>query len=118
MARISRVTIESNREFTPEEKAAKSKLVNQDPVFVAKAIDYYARRNETKPLVPERGTDEWFEVQRQLVTPVDKRVPAKFGIHPFFRWYDLWIGAYYDRHNRTLYICPLPTIGVAIQFAG
>lgn len=32
----------------------------------------------------------------------------------FFRWYDLWVGAYYDRKNRHLYLCPLPMIGVRI----
>lgn len=26
----------------------------------------------------------------------------------FFAWYDLWIGAYYDRRSRVWYICPLP----------
>lgn len=25
-----------------------------------------------------------------------------------FLWYDLWIGAYYDRKEKTLYVCPLP----------
>lgn len=35
-------------------------------------------------------------------------------VKPFFRWYDLRIGAYWDRSNRVLYICPLPMIGVAI----
>ena len=34
----------------------------------------------------------------------------------FFRWYDLWIGAYIDRPRRTVYICLLPTIGVKISF--
>lgn len=33
----------------------------------------------------------------------------------FFRWYDLWVGAYIDVPNRTLYICPLPMFGVKIQ---
>jgi hypothetical protein len=33
----------------------------------------------------------------------------------FFAWYDLWIGAYYDRKNRTLYICPLPMIVIKIE---
>jgi hypothetical protein len=33
-----------------------------------------------------------------------------------FAWYDLWIGAYWDRRNRRLYILPLPTIGIVIQF--
>lgn len=26
----------------------------------------------------------------------------------FFAWYDLWVGAYYDRKVRVLYVCPLP----------
>lgn len=25
-----------------------------------------------------------------------------------FIWYDFWIGAYYDRHLRWLYVCLLP----------
>jgi hypothetical protein len=36
-------------------------------------------------------------------------------IKPFFRWYDLWIGCYIDRENRTAYICPLPMLGVSIS---
>jgi len=34
----------------------------------------------------------------------------------FFRWYDLWMGAYWDRAARALYVCLLPTLGVRIQF--
>ncbi len=34
----------------------------------------------------------------------------------FFRWYDLWVGAYWDRATRTLYVCPLPTVGVKLAF--
>ena len=33
----------------------------------------------------------------------------------FFAWYDLWIGAYYDRIKRILYICPLPMIVIKIN---
>ena len=35
----------------------------------------------------------------------------------FFAWYDLWIGAYWDRKQRTLYICPLPMCVVSFQFS-
>ena len=34
-----------------------------------------------------------------------------------FRWYDLWVGAYWSREDRTLYICPLPTLGVKLDFS-
>lgn len=33
-----------------------------------------------------------------------------------FAWYDMWIGAYWDRRNRVLYICPVPMI--LLQFGG
>lgn len=29
-------------------------------------------------------------------------------------WYDFWIGAYYDRKAKRLYIMPLPCLGVSI----
>ena len=32
-----------------------------------------------------------------------------------FAWYDLWVGAYIDQAKRTLYICPLPTLLVAVR---
>jgi len=31
-----------------------------------------------------------------------------------FAWYDLWIGAYWSRSDRVLYICPLPCLLVRI----
>ena len=37
------------------------------------------------------------------------------SIHLFLAWYDLWIGAYYDRRNRTWYVCPLPCIVIKIS---
>jgi hypothetical protein len=37
-------------------------------------------------------------------------------VRPLFAWYDLWVGAYWDRKGRRLYILPLPCIGVVIEF--
>lgn len=34
-----------------------------------------------------------------------------------FAWYDLWVGAYWDRKGRTLYLCPLPMLLVEIRGA-
>ena len=44
----------------------------------------------------------------------DERVG--WSIAPLFAWYDLWIGAFWDRKSRKLYILPLPCVGVVIQF--
>lgn len=32
-----------------------------------------------------------------------------------FAWYDLWIGVYWDRKYRRLYLLPLPMVGIVIQ---
>ena len=32
-----------------------------------------------------------------------------------FRWYDFWIGFYFDKKKKYLYFFPLPTIGFKIS---
>lgn len=39
-------------------------------------------------------------------------------IRLLFAWYDLWVGAFWDRKSRKLYILPLPCIGIVIDFGG
>jgi hypothetical protein len=31
-----------------------------------------------------------------------------------FAWYDMWIGIYYDRKQRIVYICPVPMLLIEI----
>jgi len=38
-------------------------------------------------------------------------------VEPFFRWYDLWIGAYVDTKNRVVYICPFPCFGIKVSIS-
>lgn len=33
-----------------------------------------------------------------------------------FAWYDCWVGAYWDRQARVLYVCPLPMLVVVVPF--
>lgn len=35
---------------------------------------------------------------------------------PIFAWYDLWVGAFWDRQKRRLYVFSVPCIGVVLQF--
>lgn len=35
-----------------------------------------------------------------------------------FAWYDLWVGLYYDRSGRKLYVFPLPMLGFVLEYNG
>lgn len=37
-------------------------------------------------------------------------------ITPMFRWFDLWIGVFIDRPRRRVYVFPIPTLGVMIEW--
>lgn len=35
-------------------------------------------------------------------------------IRPIFAWYDFWVGVYWSRNDRTLYVLPIPCFGLKI----
>ena len=39
-------------------------------------------------------------------------------VKPMFAWYDFWVGAFYDKPRRRLYIFPIPCFGLRIEFGG
>lgn len=39
---------------------------------------------------------------------------SKFKIS--FAWYDLWIGVFIDTNKRSIYIYPIPTILITINY--
>lgn len=52
----------------------------------------------------------------RAILPHDRERNKRMKIQPIFAWYDLWIGLYWDRTKRRLYILPLPCIGLYVQF--
>jgi len=46
-----------------------------------------------------------------------RREGETFHVKHLFAWYDLWVGAYWDRKMRRLYVLPLPMLGFYVQFS-
>jgi|JI9StandDraft_1071089.scaffolds.fasta_scaffold365936_2 hypothetical protein len=46
---------------------------------------------------------------------INKILFGRLFVRLFFAWYDLWIGAYWDRERRMLYLCPVPCFGIALK---
>ena len=38
------------------------------------------------------------------------------NVRPYFKWFDFWVGLFYDTRNKRLYVGILPMVGVLIQF--
>lgn len=38
-------------------------------------------------------------------------------ITPLFRWYDLWIGLFFDLTNKRIYFFPIPMFGIKFDWS-
>lgn len=43
-------------------------------------------------------------------------VYRRWRVRLVFAWYGLWIGAFWDRRSRKLYVLPLPCLGFVLNF--
>lgn len=43
------------------------------------------------------------------------RMPRVTRVRFFFEPCDWWVGVYWSKASRTLYICPIPTLGVKFE---
>jgi hypothetical protein len=50
--------------------------------------------------------------------PAHHREREAVSVKPMFAWYDFWVGIFWDRQKRRLYIFPLPMLGVCVEFGG
>jgi len=37
-------------------------------------------------------------------------------VTPLFAWYDFWVGVFWDRQKRRLYVLPIPCVGLVFDF--
>jgi hypothetical protein len=37
-------------------------------------------------------------------------------VNIIFAWYDLWIGLFWDKKNKWLYVFPIPMCGIVFKF--
>jgi hypothetical protein len=39
-------------------------------------------------------------------------------VYLLFAWFDFWVGLYWDRARRRLYVFPVPMFGIVLDFGG
>jgi hypothetical protein len=77
--------------------------------------DAFWERVERNRAEAQRLRDEGYDPIAELQALFEDDPPEP-RIKPFFRWYDLWIGAYVDTEHGYIYVCPVPMLGLRIRY--
>lgn len=65
------------------------------------------------------GTDltEHIEQMNILIDSLPRVIPKqKFRISFICKWYDGWVGYFWDKDRKWLYLLPIPCIGIVLKF--
>lgn len=62
----------------------------------------------SKGKAPEAATDN----RVAIVQHQTERITARL----FFAYFDLWVGLFYSKKDRAVYICPIPMFGIKISW--
>jgi len=57
----------------------------------------------------------WLLITWQILMFASAIVMLHPAVKPVFAWYDLWIGVFFDRRKRKVYIFLVPCLGMEVQ---
>jgi hypothetical protein len=120
----------SRQEITDAEA---SELDQLEPVFLNTGLRHYPEYTGwTESQIARNLTEQYrgrgqSELVAQKLAKADARalmvqdrpaLPKRWWqrIGFVFAWYALWVGFYWDRQARRLYILPVPTLGLVLDF--
>lgn len=63
-------------------------------------------------LTPEQREEFHADVDREISSTARG---ADVTIRLIFAWFDFWVGVFFDRPRRRIYVFPVPCIGLMIQ---
>jgi hypothetical protein len=60
--------------------------------------------------------EQRLEMSRRYPDPIPVKPKKVRRVKLIFAWYDFWVGLFWDKKKRWLYIFPIPCFGLVIQF--
>lgn len=98
----------------------------REEVMLPERQENLSRRDETSPLpevrteggdhpAPTRAPSQPLAGRAGMAEVSEAR--RRWRVRPVLAWYDLWVGAFYDRAKHRLYVFPLPCIGFYVERA-